>query len=394
MSGAAAIVYDDELTRYDFGRSHPLAPIRIELTMRLARALGVLDLPGVSLVGAPVATDEDLLTVHTREYLRAVKALSDDPDDIDLGHGLGTEDDPVFAGMHAASAHIVGATLEAARQVWDGTALHAVNISGGLHHAMADHASGFCIYNDPAIAIRWLLSQGLERIAYVDIDAHHGDGVQDAFYDDPRVLTISLHESPRSLFPGTGVSSETGAPGAEGYAVNVPLPPGTGDAGWLRAFHAVVPPLVRAFEPQILVSQHGCDSHVDDPLTHLMVTVDAQRAAHLAIHDLAHDVCEGRWVATGGGGYAIVDVVPRTWTHLLAIVGGQPLAAETPVPQSWLAEVAQLTGGHRPPGTLGDGAAAEYDDWAGGYNPDSWLDRSIAETRRAVFPAHGIDISY
>jgi acetoin utilization protein AcuC len=393
MGGVAAVVYDDTLTRYDFGPGHPMAPVRVDLTMRLARSLGVLDDPTI-LVSGPSASDEELALVHTPRYIEAVRRLSDDPDGVDLEHGLGTEDDPVFEGMHDASAHVVGATLEAARRVWQGGALHAVNVSGGLHHAMADRASGFCIYNDPAIAIAWLLANGAERVAYVDIDAHHGDGVQAAFYDDPRVLTISLHESPRTLFPGSGYSSETGGPAALGGAVNVPLPPGTDDAGWLRAFHAVVPALLRAFEPEILVSQHGCDSHMDDPLTHLMVSVDAQRAAHLALHDLAHEVAGGRWLATGGGGYAVLDVVPRTWTHLLAIVAGRPLDAATAVPQDWLSHVADLAGGHRAPATLSDGRFPRYDDWAAGYNPDNWLDRSIAETRREVFPWHGLDISH
>ena len=394
MGGLAAVVYDESLTRYDFGHGHPLAPIRVDLTMRLARSLGVLDGPTTGLVTGPSATDEEIGLVHSPRYIETVKRLSADPTGRDLEHGLGTEDDPVFEGMHDASAHVVGATLEAARRVWRGESVHAVNVAGGLHHAMADRASGFCIYNDPAIAIAWLLGNGAERIAYVDIDAHHGDGVQAAFYDDPRVLTISLHESPRSLFPGSGYSSETGGPGAVGSAANVPLPPGTGDAGWLRAFHAVVPELVRAFEPEILVSQHGCDSHVDDPLTHLMVSVDAQRAAHLALHDLAHEVCGGRWVATGGGGYAIFDVVPRSWTHLLAVVAGRPLETSTPVPPEWLGHVAEVSGGHRAPGTLGDGTVPRYDDWSTGYNPHSWLDRCVAETRREVFPRHGIHISY
>lgn len=394
MSGRATVVFDDALTAYDFGPTHPMAPIRVDLTMRLARSLGIFDAPDVELVPGPTASDEELALVHGERYIDAVRRLSSRPDGVDLAHGLGTEDDPVFEGMHDASAHIVGATLEAARRVWSGAALHGLNVSGGLHHAMAETASGFCIYNDPAIAIAWLLTQGADRIAYVDIDAHHGDGVQEAFYDDPRVLTISLHESPRTLFPGSGYSTETGGPGAIGSAVNVPLPPGTGDAGWLRAFHAVVPALVRSFDPDILVSQHGCDSHMDDPLTHLMVSVDAQRVAHLALHDLAHEVCDGKWLATGGGGYAIVDVVPRTWSHLLAVVAGRPVDPATPVPADWSSYVADVTGGHRPPATMSDGRDARYDDWDTGYNPDSWLDRCVRETRNAVFPAHGIHLTH
>ncbi|MEJ7744054.1 MAG: acetoin utilization protein AcuC [Nocardioidaceae bacterium] len=335
MTGTACVVFDEDLTRYDFGAGHPLAPVRIDLTMRLARCLGVLDLPDLELVRAPIASDEQIRLVHTDAYVRAVRAASDEPHGQYLALGLGTDDNPIFAGMHDASAAVVGATLEAARRVWSGEKMHAANISGGLHHAMADLASGFCIYNDPAIAIAWLLDQGAERVAYVDIDVHHGDGVQAAFYDDPRVLTISLHEDPGSLFPGTGRVSESGGPDADGCAVNVALPPGTGDEGWLRAFHAVVPALLRSFRPDVLVSQHGCDSHLDDPLAHLMLSVDGQRAAHLALHDLAHEVCGGKWVVTGGGGYAIYHVVPRTWTHLLAVVGGGPLDPQTAVPEEW-----------------------------------------------------------
>ncbi|MEP6666900.1 MAG: acetoin utilization protein AcuC [Nocardioidaceae bacterium] len=393
MTGAARVVFDDELTQYDFGPRHPMAPIRVDLTMRLARSLGVLDLPDVKVVPAPTASDEDLQLVHEPEYVAAVKRITDDPDQEDLVHGLGTDDNPTFPRMHEASAHIVGASVEAARQVWAGEALHAINITGGLHHAMAASASGFCIYNDPAIAIAWLLREGAERVAYVDIDVHHGDGVQAAFYDDARVLTISLHESPRTLFPGTGDPTESGGPDAQGGSVNVTLPPGTGDGGWLRAFHAVVPLLLREFQPTVLVTQHGCDSHMDDPLAHLMLSVDGQRAAHVALHDLAHEVSQGRWVAMGGGGYAVIDVVPRTWSHLLAVIGGQPLDPDTRIPEEWREYVAKATG-HRGPTLMTDGRLPLYSDWSTGYNPDSWLDRCVEQTRREIFPWHGIDLGY
>ena len=241
--------------------------------------------------------------------------------------------------MHQAAAHVVGATVEACRQVASGESLHSVSITGGLHHAMPDRASGFCVYNDVAIGIQALLDAGVERVAYVDVDVHHGDGVERIFWDDPRVLTVSVHETGHALFPGTGFPTDVGGPGAEGTAVNLALPSGTGDAGWLRAFHAVVPPVVRAFAPDVLVTQHGCDSHMDDPLAHLMLSVDGQRASYLALHDLAHDVCDGRWVATGGGGYALIEVVPRAWVHLLAIVAGRPLDPATPLPEHWRAHV-------------------------------------------------------
>ena len=388
MGGQACIVFDQTLTEYNFGPSHPLAPIRLDLTMRLARALDVVGGAGIKEVPAPVASDEEIALVHDPAYIDAVKSITSSADR-NFAYGLGTEDNPTFAGMHHASAHVVGASIEAARRVRSGDVLHAVNIAGGLHHAMRSNASGFCIYNDVAVAIQWLLDNGVDRVAYVDVDVHHGDGVQHAFYDDPRVLTISLHESPRTLFPGTGFATETGGPGAEGSAVNVELPPGTDDAGWLRAFHAVVPALVREFEPDILVSQQGCDSHSEDPLANLMLSVDGQRAAYLTLHELAHDACSGRWLATGGGGYAIVDVVPRAWTHLLAIAGGNPLDPQTHIPAEWRQHV-ETTLGRRSPALMTDGRDARYRDWSQGYDPASWLDRSIAATRRAVFPLNGL----
>jgi acetoin utilization protein AcuC len=222
---------------------------------------------------------------------------------------------------------------------------------------------------------------------------HHGDGVQAAFYNDPRVLTVSLHESPTTLFPGTGSAGETGGPDAEGTAVNVALPPGTGDAGWLRAFHAIVPAVVKAFRPTVLVTQHGCDSHVEDPLAHLTKTIDGQRAAYLALHDLAHEVAGGKWIATGGGGYAIIDVVPRAWSHLLAIVAGNPIDPLTPVPEAWREEV-QLRFARAAPQRMTDGRDASYVDWSSGYNPDTWLDRAIKATRDTSFPLLGLDPSY
>jgi len=388
MPCPGCVVYDDDLTQYDFGPSHPMAPQRIELTMALATQLGVVG-PVIPRRPGFVADDDLLATVHTRDYIAAVRGVVT-AGDAAPRYGLGTPDNPTFPGMHHASAHVVGASVEAARAVWTGEALHAVNLCGGLHHAMAGGASGFCIYNDVAVAISWLLDHGAQRVAYVDVDVHHGDGVQEIFYDDPQVLTISLHESPRTLFPGTGAATETGGPRAAGSAANVALPAGTGDAGWLRAFHAVVPPLVREFDPDVLVTQHGCDSHMADPLAHLMLSVDGQRASYLALHDLAHQLCDGRWVATGGGGYAIATVVPRAWSHLLAIAGGQPLDTHRQLPQRWRELVASRFGGGVPD-TLGDGRDPSYVDWTSGYDPANPVDQAVLATRSAVFPQHGLD---
>jgi len=384
----ASVVFDPSLTDYDFGPQHPMAPVRVDLTMRLAEELGVLK--DLRTIPAPMADEDLIATVHAPALIEAVTRMGHNPGSGEEGHGLGTDDNPVFLGMHEAAAHVVGASVEAFRQVWTGESRHSVNIAGGLHHAMRDRASGFCIYNDVAIGIQWLLDHGAERVAYVDVDVHHGDGVERIFWDDPRVLTISLHESGQFLFPGTGFAEDLGGPDAEGTAVNVALPPGTSDPGWLRAFHAVVPPLVREFAPDVLVTQHGCDSHADDPLADLMLSVDGQRAAYQALHGLAHEVCEGKWVATGGGGYALVQVVPRAWTHLLATIAGRPLDPETATPGGWTEHVREHLGVYAPT-RLTDGREPAYRSWEEGYDPGSWLDRQVQSTRAAAFPLHGLD---
>jgi acetoin utilization protein AcuC len=390
-----SVSWDDRLIGYDFGPGHPLAPVRVELTMALAREFGVFDVPGVTVTAPEPATQQQLELVHDAPYIDAVRhageraARGEPVDRRSVLFGLGTTDDPVFPGMHEASALVAGATLAAARDVWTSAASHAASIGGGLHHAMRSSASGFCVYNDPAIAISWLLEQGATRIAYVDVDVHHGDGVQAAFYDDPRVLTVSLHEHPATLFPGTGLPSETGTGPGDGFAVNVALPAGTGDAGWLRAFDAIVPPLLREFRPQLLVSQHGCDSHRLDPLAHLEVSVDGQRRVQSLLHQLAHETASGRWVCTGGGGYALATVVPRSWTHLLGIASGRPIDPAEPTPAAWRDRVRQRTG-IQPPELMTDGEPADFVRYSTGANPHDPVDRAIAATMKAVFPLHGL----
>ncbi|MET9642449.1 acetoin utilization protein AcuC [Streptomyces syringium] len=388
MSGRAQLMWDEAVTGYDFGPGHPMDPVRLALTMRLVEAYG-LD-RAVRLAAAKPAGESTLRLVHRPDYVAAVRRASADPGTADGSYGLGTEDDPAFAGMHEASALIAGQSVGAAEAVWRGDALHAVNFAGGLHHAMPGSAAGFCVYNDASLAVARLLELGAERVAYVDVDVHHGDGVQAAFWEDPRVLTISLHEHPRTLFPGTGWPEESGGPGAEGGAVNLALPAGTGDAGWLRSFHAVVPELLAEFRPQVLVTQHGADTHFDDPLAHLAVSLDAQRLVMEACHELAHEHADGRWVALGGGGYAVVDVVPRSWTHLVAIAAGQPVDPEAAVPQEWRDEVYARTR-QLAPQRMTDGLRPQWRDFgASGYDPADRLDQAILATRRAVFPAHGL----
>ena len=402
MTCTLHVAWDDRLSGYDFGPGHPMAPVRLKLTMELAQAFGLGRQDGVTIEVPAAATDAELELHHDPDYIDMVQlagrlapnelgspAARDLTTRALLMHGLGTEDNPLFPGMHEASAMVTGATLAAARAVWTSTAQHGASVAGGLHHAMAGNASGFCVYNDLAVAIAWLLGQGAERVVYIDVDAHHGDGVQTAFWNDPRVLTIGLHEHPATLFPGTGYATETGGPDAEGSAVNVALPAGTGDAGWLRAFHAVVPPLIAAFGPQILVSQHGCDSHWSDPLANLELTIDAQRAAHAAIHGLAHEFAGGRWLLTGGGGYEHVHVVPRSWTHLLFEAAGRPLDPATATPQSWREYVSCVTG-QTAPEQMTEGAFGVFASFEGGHDPACAVDRAIMAARKAVFPLHGL----
>ena len=384
MSCTACAIWDEGYLAYDFG-DHPLNPVRLDLTIRLARELGVLD--HLDVLPPRPADEAALLTVHDADYLAAVRTASVTPGF--SGFGLGTDDDPVFAGMYEASALIAGGSALAARTLWSGQVQHAVNIAGGLHHAMRGYASGFCVFNDVVLGIRTLLAAGAGKVAYVDVDVHHGDGVQAAFYDDPNVLTISLHQDPRTLFPGTGLPEEIGRGAAAGTSINVALPPGTDDTGWLRAFGAIVPGALRAFAPDVLVTQCGCDTHHEDPLASLQLTVDGQRTAIAALHTLAHEVSNGRWLAFGGGGYGVVRCVPRTWTHLLAEASGVPLAPQTPIPPGWSAHVREL-GVHTPlPVSMGEGGTPDPRPWEPGGQ--SWLDRAIWASRHATFPLLGLD---
>ncbi|HET7273120.1 MAG TPA: acetoin utilization protein AcuC [Rubrobacter sp.] len=335
VSGRAAIVHDEDLETYGFGGDHPFNPLRVRLALELCETLGLLeDYPFVS---SEPATDEDLTTVHSLTYVRMVQNASGSLLSDLLDYGLGTPDNPIFPDMHEACARVVGGVIEACRLVMGGEATHAMCISGGLHHAMRSRASGFCVYNDAGVAIARLKQEhpGI-RVAYVDTDAHHGDGVQWMFYSDPDVLTVSMHESGRYLFPGTGAVDETGRNQGVGYSVNVPLEPFTDDSSWISCFETVVPEVLRAFGPDVILSQNGCDGHTLDPLTHLSATTRLYEHVPKRMHDLAHELCEGRWVATGGGGYDIWRVVPRAWTALWAAVSHQELPER--VSEDWLSK--------------------------------------------------------
>jgi acetoin utilization deacetylase AcuC-like enzyme len=336
VSGAVAIAADERLAAYDFGPDHPFQAGRLAAGMSLLRSAGVLD-DGDLLAFGPAA-DADLELVHDRDYLEAVArfsapgAAAADPTEA-TRFGLVGDNRP-FPGMDAAARLVAGATVAALDAVATGELAHVFAPVAGLHHAQRRRAVGFCVVNDVAVAIARCTRSWPLRVLYVDLDAHHGDGVQAAFYDDPRVCTVSLHETGRYLFPGSGEVHELGRPPGVGRSVNLPLEPRTGDDGFLTAFDAVVEPLAAAFRPDVLVTQNGCDGHADDPLSDLDLSLRGFRALARRLHRLAHRHCQGRWVATGGGGYDLDRVVPRAWALLWSELSGRRLPAR--ITADWL----------------------------------------------------------
>jgi acetoin utilization protein AcuC len=319
-----AFIYSDDFAKYDYGPEHPLKPFRLKLAYELIKAYGLFSLPDVRVVEAKPAEEDGLLLYHTKDYIDILKAANSGNEiPGGEGYGLGSGDNPVFKGVFEWSRLVTGASLQAAELVDSGEVSIAFNISGGLHHARAFHASGFCYINDPVIVISALLKK--ERmVAYIDIDAHHGDGVQEAFYHTDKVLTISLHESGRYLFPGTGFESETGEGEGKGYSVNVPMPPSSDDDLFVYAFNEVVPPLIGKFKPDIIVSQLGVDSFLTDPLAHLNYTTNGFCEVLKKMKDLAP-----KWIALGGGGYDITNVA-KAWTLAWAIMNNVDLPDELP----------------------------------------------------------------
>lgn len=322
---------------YDLGDDHPINPAKRELAADLIRAYGLLDHPRLSAHTAPPADVDQITRVHSPVYVDAVRRMSGEPGAGDTPEaaqwGLAAVGDtPAFVGMHEAGLQISGAGVLGIELLLSGEA-DFVFSPGGLHHAFSKRANGFCIYNDAAVAIQAALDAGVERVAYIDIDVHHGDGVEEIFWTEPRVLTCSVHENGRTIFPGTGWIADRGGAGAFKSSVNVPLPALSGDEPYLRAITEVVGPAVREFEPGLVVSQMGVDPHHRDPLAHLEVTLPGLRAAHAAVEDIVLATPTGRWLSMAGGGYNI-DLAPRMWVLLLA----QMLRAEPDdaLPAEWL----------------------------------------------------------
>ena len=363
MNDKTAIVYSEAFQRYDFGPAHPLTPTRLKLTFELMRAIGLLSSPHVLVHEPRQANCEELLLFHKEEYLQLVRQASE------LGSGfLDMGDTPAFKGCFEASSFAVGASLTAADLVMSGKVTHAINIAGGLHHAHPERASGFCIFNDPAVSIAYLKKKySLDRILYLDIDAHHGDGVMYGFYSDPGVLDIDFHEDGHHLFPGTGSTEEVGTGDAVGVKINVPLPPFTGDQTYLPLFREIVPLAVRKFKPQILLLQCGADSHANDLLAHLQLTTKTYREIIAIIRTLAHEVAGGRLLVFGGGGYNPSNVA-RTWT----VVASTLANFETPQnsPNNWKRLFEAIVGEKAPTMMESDGEAKnEANDVALKYGP-------------------------
>jgi len=319
-----AFIYSDDFAKYDYGSGHPLKPLRLRLTYELIKAYGLLSIADTTLIEARPSEEGDLLLYHTRDYIELLKAANRGLEMPGEEHyGLGIEDNPVFEGVFEWSRLVTGASLQAAELVDSGEVPIAFNISGGLHHALASSASGFCYINDPVIVISSLLKKG-RRIAYIDIDAHHGDGVQYAFYRTDKVLTVSLHESGRYLFPGTGFEGETGEGEGRGYSVNIPMPPSSDDELFVYAFNEIVPTLIEKFRPDIVVGQLGVDSFLTDPLAHLNYTTNGFCEVVRKMKELSP-----KWIALGGGGYEITNVA-KAWTLAWAIMNNVDLPDELP----------------------------------------------------------------
>lgn len=373
-TGRAAYVYDEALSRHVLRDDHPMRPVRLQRTYELLRAYGAFDDESALLVPPRPATVEELTTFHNAAYVDVVRRLSSGLDAAGERHGFSERgDNPVYPGMYEAALLSTGASVQAAELVADGVVSSAFAPAGGLHHAMAGWASGFCIFNDPVVAINVLRQRGL-RVVYVDIDAHHGDGVQAAFYRDADVMTISIHESGRWLFPGTGSVGELGADGAAGYSVNLPLFPYTGDALYLEAFDQVVPPLIEAFAPDVIAAQLGADAYVHDPLTHLALSTHGYASAVERLGSMGYP-----WVAFGGGGYDL-DAVPRCW----ALAYGAMLGRE------WPDELPERARGFIDSPRLRDGegsvaVAPEVQERARAY-----VQEQLREIERLIFPLHGL----
>lgn len=335
MMQNAVFIFSNDFLSYKFHDGHPFNQLRVELTLSLLQTIGAINKEQI--VPPRMATDNEIALIHDLNYIEAVKKAGTEglPEEIALNYGLGTEDTPIFNNMHEASSLIVGGTLTAADLVMDGKANHALNLGGGLHHGFRGKASGFCIYNDSSVAIKYIREKYGARVLYIDTDAHHGDGVQWAFYDDPDVCTLSIHETGRYLFPGTGNVNERGHGQGYGYSFNIPVDAFTEDDSWLDAYRTAIREVAEFFKPDVILTQNGADAHYYDPLTHLSATMKIYKEIPKLAHEIAHQYCNGRWIAVGGGGYDIWRVVPRAWSLIWLEMTDNPIGTGS-LPREWI----------------------------------------------------------
>ncbi|WP_010096160.1 acetoin utilization protein AcuC [Ornithinibacillus scapharcae] len=335
MSSDVAFIYDKALLNYHFHDEHPFNQKRVLLTKELLEESNQLD--RTNILVPRVATDEEISLIHDPKYIHAVKSASFLNHEQLIRFGLDTDDTPAFPNMHEASASIVGATLTAVDAVLKEGARAAVNFSGGLHHGFKQKASGFCIYNDAAIAIKYIRKQFNLRVLYVDTDAHHGDGVQWAFYEDPNVCTFSIHETGRYLFPGTGNVNERGIKAGHGYSFNLPIDAFTQDKSFIEVYQTALREIAEFFKPDIILTQNGADAHFYDPLTHLCCSMEIYNVIPQIALEISNTYCQGRWIALGGGGYDIWRVVPRAWAQIWNVMKDGK-SSEGELPPTWLAK--------------------------------------------------------
>lgn len=335
MTCSTAFVFSDAFLNYHFHADHPFNQKRVLLSKTLLEDSGLL--ADYEIIPPRQATVDELNLFHDLSFIEKVRQASSgklNPDE-GLEYGLGTEDTPVFKGMHDASSYLVGGTLAAVDHVMQGNAEHALNLGGGLHHGFKRKASGFCIYNDGAVALKYIRKKYGLRALYIDTDAHHGDGVQWAFFDDPNVCTFSIHETGRYLFPGTGNVNERGIKEGHGYSFNLPIDAFTEDESFLQVYESALRNIAAFFKPDIIVTQNGADAHTYDPLTHLCSTMKSYEKIPQIAHEIAHEYCDGRWIALGGGGYDMWRVVPRAWAQIWSVMkSGSPQSG--PIPEAWL----------------------------------------------------------
>jgi len=383
MRGKLVYPYSETLLNYEFSEDHPLKSERLQLTYSLSKILGLID--KVDLLEPALATRADLELFHSIDFIDAVHRAGETLNP-EYKYGLGTPDNPVFPQIYVTGERYVGATLDGMKKIIAGSS-SAFCISGGLHHAHRNAASGFCIFNDVAIAINYLKKKkGNDiRCLYFDFDAHHGDGVQNAFYRDKNVLTISIHQTGKTLFPGTGFVYETGGVEGIGYSVNIPLMPGAGSPELIETFNEIIVPLFEAYEPDLLVTQLGVDGHYMDPLANLSYTSHGYETVVRGLRDLSAKICSLGWLAVGGGGYHPANVA-RLWTLFLAIMLDEKVPKD--VPEEFRNLCSSLGFDNCPLAMRDETEVVQMYFSREEVSLD--LDRTLRRVRELIFPYHGL----